>query len=163
MDTMTDDTIKIDGHHFDIRIHDGTVTVHNPATGHHCTFRVKTVRDTRGPTDGRKPSTLIGKRIVSLLSGQDNDDDGSYTGFGFVNEDGTISVWRMKRGVAKPSGYEESDFEKFARILQSPALFAGRLEYLAALSCRRCGRKLTVPTSVTSGYGPECIKKVLGL
>jgi hypothetical protein len=28
-------------------------------------------------------------------------------------------------------------------------------------SCLRCGRKLTVPESIESGYGPECIKSVL--
>jgi hypothetical protein len=26
--------------------------------------------------------------------------------------------------------------------------------------CGRCGRQLTTPDSVTSGFGPECIKKV---
>lgn len=26
--------------------------------------------------------------------------------------------------------------------------------------CGRCGRNLTVPESITSGYGPECVKKI---
>jgi Family of unknown function (DUF6011) len=28
--------------------------------------------------------------------------------------------------------------------------------------CGRCGRLLTVPESITSGYGPECVKHVTG-
>jgi hypothetical protein len=25
-------------------------------------------------------------------------------------------------------------------------------------SCARCGKKLTVPESIESGFGPECVK-----
>jgi hypothetical protein len=29
--------------------------------------------------------------------------------------------------------------------------------------CGRCGRRLTVPESIESGYGPECIGKIGGV
>jgi hypothetical protein len=59
--------------------YDGTFTVTSP-TGSHRTFRIRTERR-RPPGRG---SDLVGKRIVSLLTGSDN--ESSYTGFGFVEE-----------------------------------------------------------------------------
>ena len=51
--------------------------------------------------------------------------------------------WRM-RGVFGASGIENVHFYHEGR-------------------CGRCGRRLTVPESIKSGYGPECINKVGGM
>ena len=45
-----------------ITTHNGTFTVHNPATGEHRTFKVSTVQQ----------GDLEGRRIVALLTGPDN-------------------------------------------------------------------------------------------
>ena len=34
------------------------------------------------------------------------------------------------------------------------------LEFFHAGRCGRCGRALTVPESVASGYGPECAERI---
>ena len=57
----------------DLRRYNGAITVTNPATGNHRTFRIHTVR-----TGGLK-----GSRVVGLLIGSNNESD--YLSFGFVN------------------------------------------------------------------------------
>lgn len=119
-----------------ILTHNGKVTVVNPASGDHRTFRVKTQ-----PVDsGFAP----GKRVLSLLVGPDNQND--YKGFGFVDGESVI-LWRSKR---------TGDFPKFANILQNPQKFEGRLEYKFETRCRVCNRPLTNPASIESGIGPTC-------
>ena len=63
-----------------ILTHNGEITITNPATGGHRTLRIKTAQS----------GGLKGKRILSLLIGQDNEND--YLGIGFVNDD-NIQIW----------------------------------------------------------------------
>jgi hypothetical protein len=92
---------------------------------------------------------LDGRRMISLLTGQDNESD--YTGFGFIRQDGTIAVWGKCRGT---------QFERFADLFERATYWAGRgVEYLAEARCIRCSRKLTSPASLASGIGPECAKR----
>ncbi len=131
---------------FDICKHDCVVTLTSPKTGDHRTFKIATVRNEKSP--------LFGKRVVSLLTGPDNQAD--YDGFGFVLPDGTIKVWNRLKGNGEPS-----DFEKFADLLACPNYWAAKgVMYEFSLKCRRCGRPLTVPSSLATGYGPICITKV---
>ena len=46
---------------FDVRTHNGTITIHNPKTGDHRTFQIKTQ-----PADAK---FAPGRRVVSLLTG----------------------------------------------------------------------------------------------
>ena len=116
--------------------HNGTLTVHNPETGNHRTFRVKTQKD-----DAR---FAPGKRVVSMLTGPE-----TYTGFGFV-ENGRIYTWRSK-----------TQFEKYARLLNNLNRAAERhnLRVGWARTCRRCNRQLTTPESIQSGIGPVCAER----
>jgi len=124
-----------------IKTHNGTITIKNPATGEHRTFQIRTQ-----PDDAR---FAPGKRIVSLLDGSNNEFD--YTGFGFVNDDGSIAVWRKKSGGV---------FDVYARMLSNPESFQKRgAEYLFAGKCRICNRKLTTPESIERGIGPVCAEK----
>ena len=133
----------------------GTYTIVNKKSGEYRTFKVKRQKD--------DSKFAPGKRVVSLMTGSDN--ERSYTGFGFVNGL-SVTVWKKKRGGAHDhyanmvqaafvlfivSGEEEptSSFE-----------YCGR-EYEVKLSkrCRRCDRKLTTPYSLKNGVGPECLKR----
>lgn len=124
------------------KIFNGTYTIENRVTGEHRTFKIRTQKE--------DASFAPGKRILSLLTGNDNEH--SYTGFAFVNEDG-IAVWRSKQG---------GDFDVFARMVWSLALdggfssYADRYTLLVSGSCIRCNRKLTTPASIKSGIGPVC-------
>lgn len=130
---------------FSTAIHDGIITIENPATGGHRTFKIET----------QHSGNLSGKRIVSLLVGRDN--TGDYQGFGFVVEDGRVVVWRKFRGIEKMS-----DFDKFASMLAAPRNWSEKrgLVYHVAGACRRCGRVLSTPESVRRGLGPTCAEKV---
>lgn len=120
--------------------HNGKVTIHNPATGQHRTFQIRTQ-----PQDAR---FAPGQRIVALLNGPDNQSD--YQPFGFVTSNG-IKVWRKKEGTV---------FQTYAKMLDNPEAFQAKgAEYLFSGKCRKCNRELTVPESIKSGIGPVCAGK----
>lgn len=123
--------------------HNGTITLLNTATGNHRTFRVKTQ-----PEDAK---FAPGKRVLALLTGGDNTND--YTQFAFVNDDGTVVVWKNHRGGV---------YDVYARMLADPAAFEARgVEYhWEQVRCRRCNRKLTTPESLEAGIGPDCAGRV---
>jgi hypothetical protein len=123
---------------YDLRTHNGCITIENPASGQHRTFRVSTL----------KRGNLKGRRILSLLTGPDN--EFSYTGFAFVASDGTISVWRSKQG-------SNLLWEVFARMIANPAPFEEKgAVYHFEGRCRCCNRTLTTPESIQAGIGPVC-------
>lgn len=121
----------------DISRYNGTITAFNPQTGNHRTFKVSTVKN----------GGLQGKRIISLLTGSDNEND--YQGFGFVREDGGINVWSRLRGT---------QFDKLARFLEHADHHAATngVQFKHSILCRRCNRKLTDPVSIETGMGPHC-------
>lgn len=124
--------------------HNGEITITNPATGQHRTFRIRTQ-----PKDAK---FAPGKRIVSLLTGSDN--TSSYRSFAFVDDDGVVRVWRAKQG----QNGQLSDFDKFADLLNRADYFQVNysLEYLFSGHCIRCNRLLTEPESIRLGIGPVC-------
>jgi hypothetical protein len=130
----------------------GTYTIENRETHEHRTFRVRTQ-----PDDAK---FAPGSRIVSLLTGADNESD--YTGFGFVLPNKVV-VWRKKRSSVAG---QLSDFEIYASMLWVLASNgdASRWsrKYCLHLSstCIRCNRKLTTPESIIAGIGPECAAAV---
>jgi len=121
-----------------IATHNGVVTIFNTKTGNHRTFRIHTQPDDAEFAPGR--------RIVSQLAGPDNTHD--YRSFGFVRDDGTIMVWKKKRG---------GNYEIYARMLEHPEIFEAKgAVYHFSTVCRRCNRTLTTPESIESGIGPIC-------
>lgn len=117
------------------KTHNGEVTVVNPQTGGHRTFKIATAQG----------GNLEGRRIVSLLDGPDNET--SYSGFGFA-EDYGVKVWRKKSGGV---------FDTYADMIANPDKWTAKgVEYLFSERCRRCNRKLTDPVSIETGLGPVC-------
>jgi len=125
-----------------IATHNGKITISNPETGNHRTFRIKTQKD-----DAR---FAPGERIIGLLNGLDNESD--YLSFGFVKPDGRIIVWRKHQGTV---------FERYARMLQHLEYECDKFGLVAQWSatCRKCNRELTTPESIESGIGPVCAGK----
>lgn len=114
--------------------HNGTFTVVSSKTGDHRTFKIAT------PRKGK----LAGKRVVSLLTGSDNERD--YTSFGFVEPNG-IRVWQRC-----------PDMAPLARMLENLPhhVQRGSVTVTASVCCRVCNRKLTTPESLALGIGPSC-------
>jgi hypothetical protein len=112
--------------------HNGILTLTNPATGNHRTFRIKTV----------KTGKLAGKRILSMLIGPNNEED--YLGIGFVDNYG-IQIWKKHRNTL---------YEKTAKCLL-------KIEELGLISqfatkCRVCNKTLSDNISISLGIGPVC-------
>lgn len=121
---------------FSVATHNGYITIHNPKTGDHRTFSIV--------TSGK----MGGKRVVSMLTGPDRDDWRDWVGFGFVGEDGSITVWRKHAGTV---------FEKMAKLLERPKHGEEYgLSYMFEGRCRVCNRALTNPESIITGIGPVC-------
>ncbi len=133
-----------------IKLFNGRYTMKNRATGEHRTFMLKTQ-----PEDA---AFAAGKRILSLLTGPDNESD--YTGFAFVDEDG-IHVWKSKRSLDG----SKSAWQYYAELLWSFGVdagfssFAGEYEFMMEGRCARCNRALTEPESIANGIGPICAEK----
>jgi hypothetical protein len=129
-------------------------TVSNPS-GERYTIKVSKVDTDPSSSYYRadRPSTWF----VSVLTGPDNDHDYTYVGVLNPRTYGVqltrksayqadsrvykVVCWALHRiwlGDTVPNGYS--------------ILHAGR--------CGRCGRTLTVPESIRSGFGPECAGKV---
>lgn len=98
-----------------------------------------------------------GLAFVGVLSGPDNGRDFAYLGTVFQG-----SVYR--HGSKSRIGEEAPSNRAFAWAWQ--ALAAGRvpetLEIWHEGRCGRCGRPLTVPSSIASGIGPDCAAKMEG-
>ena len=95
--------------------------------------------------------------FVSLLSGPDNEKDFSYLG----RIDASLRFWRGRK-TPKPGdvGIEAPSMKAFSWTWQG--VMAGHNETQVEIwhegRCGRCNRKLTVPASIASGFGPECVK-----
>lgn len=104
--------------------------------GSHRTFRAK---------DASDRSRLAGRRILSYLSGSNNESD--YTGFGFVTEKG-IQIWRRFS--------EDSVLADAARVLVGDPSAAQKAYAVTSGNCYVCGKMLTEPLSIELGIGPVC-------
>lgn len=133
----------LDAQTFSIATHNGCITMYNPKTKKHRTVRIKT----QPKTSKFRP----GARIISLLSGSDNETN--YTGFGFVNPNGKVYVWRNRRG----SNGTPSTYERIARMVENIERFQEHgITYQLEGRCRACNKKLTDPVSIKTGIGPVC-------
>jgi len=154
------------------RIHNGTYTLSHPERGH-VTLKLHTVA--RGK--------FAGKRILSLLTGSDNET--SYTGVGYWFDDEMRAVvWRRFRGERSRlpiDGYnwdegwstEERKVALWADLAIRGPLFdiKGEMSFAPERSshwakkgweiqlagrCAKCNKKLTDPESIRTGLGPKC-------
>lgn len=121
-------------------------------TAAHYTFKVKFKKGTNGYRD---------TFFVSLLTGPNNTEDFTY--IGILTESGDFRT--TAKSAVKADSMVAQLFGRVAR-----RVFDGTAEVIEAAgfklhhegSCGRCGRVLTVPGSVESGLGPECVKKMFG-
>jgi Family of unknown function (DUF6011) len=128
-----------------IRAGNATVTLVSKATGTRFTFRV------RASNDGEV-------HFVSLLGGPDNETDYRYAG--------RISreIFFAGRKVPKPGdvGADAPSSKAFAWVWRNLVqdVLPSSVEIWHEGRCGRCNRKLTVPSSIAAGIGPECAGKI---
>lgn len=99
--------------------------------------------------------------FISLLTGPDNLSDYHYVGM-FDPASGQIRLTRKSRYTAESTPVRAWNW--IMAIVWSgrmPAAGSGA-EVWHIGRCGRCGRALTVPASIASGFGPECMAKMNG-
>lgn len=108
----------------------------------------------------RRPDPEPGKQRpvwVSLLSGPDNDNDYQYLGTIWPAGLG----WHLRIGKSTRVGRDAPSMLAIEWFLR--CLTQGEMKGITVYHegrCGRCGRPLTVPESILSGFGPECINYV---
>ena len=119
---------------------------------------------------GKSVFTLVGKEtrytfrvraskdskvcFVGLLTGPDNTTDYNY--IGLIPKDRSDRVIAGGRGQPNHPAFKALDWT-MRQLAANPGMPKG-LTILHAGKCGRCGRTLTVPESIETGYGPECVK-----
>lgn len=93
--------------------------------------------------------------FVALLTGPDN--NSSYDCIGLLKKNGMFN-WTFNRTKRYTTSNAPSikGFEFFWEHLDTKVQLHPMIQFYHAGRCGRCGRTLTVPESVESGFGPEC-------
>jgi hypothetical protein len=125
-----------------------TVTLSSQRTGARYTFKVSQAKDRDG--------TLKAFWFVGLLAGADNESDYQY--MGVIGDDGFRLTAKSKY---KADSIPVRAFQFFWRFVSAEQM-PKDMEIRHAGSCGRCGRKLTVPSSIDSGLGPDCLRLMRG-
>lgn len=132
-----------------------TVTFQSAKTGARFTYKIK-------PSD--VDAFKAGKEVrffVKFLSGPDNTRDYTYIGQVFHNEF-TLTAKSRANGFSETTPAYIA-FKAAYDSLKTATVMPKMLEVFHSGKCGRCNRKLTVPASVQSGFGPECINLVGGV
>jgi len=114
-------------------------TVVNEKTGNRFTYKV--VRSKDNPI-----------WFVKVLNGSNN--DSNYLYIGAIKEN---SFGLTKNSKVKP---DAKSFKVFDWIWHHATSLPENIKFYHEGRCGRCGRTLTVPESIESGFGPECINHV---
>lgn len=133
------------------------LTIVSMKTGVRFTFKISAPKQNREGDHVRPEDASMW--FVSLLTGPDNDSAYSYLG---LLRNGTAGV-RYEYGRKSKIGQDATSveaFKWFAQRMNGLGPLPSTLEVWHEGSCGRCGRTLTVPESVASGFGPECVTKV---
>lgn len=123
-----------------------TFTITSLKTGHSFTYRIQT------PPNTLDHEIAVGPFFAKVLTGPDNTRD--YTYMGIVNRD--RNVVNSTKG-SKIFG-DAPSYKALTWFLQNTD--SDQVEFRHVGRCARCGRALTVPSSIDSGFGPECAGKV---
>jgi hypothetical protein len=92
--------------------------------------------------------------FVKTLVGQDNTSDYAY--LGIIKANGQFDVTLKSKHMIEAPQFKAFKF-MWDRLPQG---IANNLEIWHEGRCGRCNRLLTVPESIASGFGPECVQMV---
>jgi hypothetical protein len=92
--------------------------------------------------------------FVKLLTGRDNERDYTYIGQIKKGQFELTKASKLPKESAPVLAFDWT-FRKVSAGDEVPGI-----EVWHEGQCGRCGKKLTVPESIASGFGPECAKKL---
>lgn len=122
------------------------LTLVSRRTGKRYTYRIRQPR----------PSA---PHFVQLLTGSDNESGYTFLGSLFDTPLRTKEYSHGKRSPIRPMTESVRAFVWFWKALEDRQL-SPLLEVWHEGRCGRCGRTLTVPSSIANGIGPECANKI---
>ncbi len=120
--------------------------------GLHFTFKITDIN--RIDPDAKKELWF-----VKVLTGADNTNDYSFLG-SIQKDDLRFFYKHSPKSKITKDAQSARVIDWLIKSLQTKSL-PDRIELFHEGFCGRCGRKLTVPESILSGYGPECVKFVM--
>lgn len=123
------------------------VTFRSAVTGTRFTYEVVV------PKGKRDDASAL--HFVKVLTGPSNEADFTFLGTVFPN-----GVYRHGTKSPISAGAVSEKAFNWAWASISKGVLPENLEVWHEGCCGRCGRTLTVPESIESGYGPECIQMV---
>jgi len=118
-----------------------TFTVRNVETGNRFTYMLT-----------RKKSLKEGDEdviFVKVLNGSDNNNDYTFLGTIFGKKE-------YKHSPKSRFGANCQSTKAIEWLVRNIRSLPPKVEVWHEGKCARCGRKLTVPESIESGFGPEC-------
>jgi len=105
-----------------------------------------------------KPGYTNHAYFVSLLTGPDNLQDYTYVGL-LMEHSGEVRITRSSK--YRPDSQPVRAFNwAMSRIWRGLPIAPATFYHIGR--CARCGRALTVPSSIETGLGPECAGKLEG-
>ena len=131
-----------------------TFTLVSKKTGVRFTYRVKVKKE---DVEKRLAAPLV-TYFLSLLRGSDNERDYAY--MGVLRKQPVRYFWTSASGKVgrQAPAYKALLWFLDCLTYERPVL-GEKLEVWHEGKCGRCGRKLTVPTSIADGLGPECLAR----
>jgi hypothetical protein len=128
-----------------------TITFRSAKTGNRYTFKIREGKT--NPPGGVAWPSAGPVHFVKVLAGADNTADYVYIG---MIRDGKFTTRASKMGISSVP------VKTFMWALESfqKGIIPELLEVWHEGRCGRCGRKLTVPESIASGFGPECSERM---
>jgi hypothetical protein len=123
-----------------------TLTLVSKQSGNRFTFKFQR-------PDSDAPNRPIWVRV---LNGPDNENSYEFVGTIWIQSNGSYMLVRGKSTIQEDATSVKI-LNWFIRAINNGRVLE-QAEVWHEGRCGRCGRKLTVPESISSGYGPECIK-----
>jgi hypothetical protein len=128
------------------------LTVRNEQTGNRFTYKIT---ELSRAIPGHEKTEIPSLWFVKVLTGEDNTSMYSFIGSNHHSKNFTSFRHSPKSHINKDAQSVKVFDYIFRHLLtnQLPEF----ITFYHEGRCGRCGKKLTVPESVISGYGPECI------
>ena len=122
-----------------------TFTLSKLATGERFTYEIS------------KPEPFYGSYFASVMKGSDNESDYRY----IAMMSGSDLRLRFTKGSRfAPDTKEARGLQFVLDVVAGRKVLPVGFELRRSSKCGRCGRKLTVPSSIDAGIGPECAGKI---
>ncbi len=135
---------------------DARFTLTSVKTGTRFTYRIRT------PEDNGTPGAC--SHFVALLTGSDNENSYSYLGQFYRDASSPDNFAGRYQHGKKSKIHETAASAKafvwfVAQLRINPNVF-DHVEFRHEGHCGRCGKTLTTPESIDTGFGPECSAKL---